>query len=354
MRKEFWIPSVLHLFVDFFCIYSLLMYDVTSYQGIIWFGVYNCLAFLLQPLFGALIEKSKKLQDLGSFGCALVILGTIISNFYSAVFLCGIGNALFHVTMGTVILNKSEKSSPLGVFISFGAIGVGLASSFSNAGFYYGMLLVFLAFTIWNIFTQYDFASYDFKKEFKADIKEDDYVPLITVIVLVGLGVLFRGFFGKYTNYTWSISYSILIVELAMFLGKFLGGFILDILGAVPLIIISLLLSLPTIFFMDNVYASLISIFGVNLLMALTMELIRRGMPDNLGLGFGLLAALLMTGTYLGDAFKRLDYMSFISPILMVINSITLTIAFFLLKKKGRISSPNLRFINKKQSDNNV
>jgi len=342
MRKEFWIPSLLHLFVDFFCIYVLLSYNITDETKIIWFAVYNCLAFLLQPIIGPLIENSKKNKDLASFGCSLVILAAIIPNFYSGVILSGIGNAIFHVTMGTIILNKAEKSAPLGVFISFGAIGVGLASVFHNDILFYLMLLVFLILTAGNLFIHYDLLPFDFKEEFKEEVKLEDKKIMLIPVVLIVLGVFLRGFFGKYSSTSWTAEYAILYIELAMFIGKFLGGFLLDFLSYIPTIIISLTLSLLGLFFLDNMYMTLIGIVGTNLLMGLTMELIRRGMPNNLGLGFGLLAAFLLAGTYIGEFSLLGGYYYYIPLILMIINSLTLGISYLMLYNKNRIDKSSL------------
>lgn len=338
MKKEFWVPCLLHLFVDFFCIYALLSYDINAETRLIWFTVYNCLAFLLQPVIGALIEKSKRNKELASFGCAFVIVGALFPNLYVTSIVSGIGNAMFHVCMGTIVLNKSEKSSPLGAFISFGAIGVGLASVFHNGWLFYSFLFVFAGLTALNMFTSYEFIPYDFKEDFKKEVSKEDLKPLPIIIGLITLGVILRGFFGKYSEINVDISYLVLYIELAMFLGKFVGGFILDLLGGIPLICISLALSILGLFFPSNIYLILLGIFGTNLLMAFTMELVRRSMPNNLGLGFGLLASGLMTGTYIGSFVITYGYVYYIPLILMIINALSLFASLVVVYKKERIS----------------
>ena len=337
MKKEFWIPCLLHLFVDFFCIYALLSYDINAETRLIWFTVYNMIAFLTQPVIGALIEKSKRNKELASFGCAFVIVGALFPNLYVTSIVGGIGNAMFHVCMGTVILNKSEKSSPLGAFISFGAIGVGLASVFHNGWLFYSFLFAFAALTALNMFISYEFIPYDFKEDFKKNVTKEDLKPLPVIIVMITIGVILRGFFGKYSAIDVDISYLILYIELAMFLGKFTGGFILDLLGGIPLLCISLALSILGLFFPANIYIILLGIFGTNLLMAFTMELVRRSMPDNLGLGFGLLASGLLTGTYIGEFTISYGYLYYIPLVLMIVNALSLLVSLVVEYKKGRI-----------------
>jgi len=132
--------------------------------------------------------------------------------------------------------------------------------------------------------------------------------------------------------------YAVLCLALAIFIGKFLGGFILDAFGSFPLIIASSAISFGAFFFPSIALVSLIGVFAVNLLMALTMEYMRNAMPSFMGFGFGLLASFLLLGymsaTYLKTA---VAYQNWIVPFLILFNCGTLIYSGFSLKNHGRI-----------------
>jgi hypothetical protein len=336
MKKEFWLATLLHFFVDFFSVYALLSFHLSAEWAFALTLAYDALAFLPQPLFGAIIEKSHFLAYLGSLGCLLVVIGALVPEAITAVIFVGLGNALFHVSEGKLVLEKSERSAPLGVFISGGSLGLGLALSFENLYLFIGLLLLFLIAAIVNCFLDYSK-----RIPFVYAPEAGKEKTLKGCLVLIVLGVFLRGFFGQYTAYAWPTnglsSYNVLWVAIAVFLGKAIGGFILDFSGSVPLIIFSSLLSFVCAFFPTSFWASMVGVVGVNLLMALTMEFMRRATPKNLGFGFGLLAAFLLLGYCSGVFLKGLgNFQTWLTPLLMLLNGLSLIFAFILLKRSGR------------------
>jgi hypothetical protein len=337
MKLRLWVPTLLHFFTDFFSMYALYKLNMTGDKAYILITVYNLLAFIPQPLIGAVFENSKNIKYWGSFGCLLVVLGALIPEPITAVIFFGLGNAFFHVGEGKVVLLRSEKAAPLGVFISFGAIGVGVARQFISsevwAWLFWVMLFIFLAFNAWNLFIKYEEMPYEYKAAPEAS------KTAIWPLALICLGVFLRGFVGQYTAYTWSPELKLLFISLAVFLGKFVGGFILDLVGPLPLIVASSVISFTCSFFPGNMWISLVGLFGVNLLMALTMELMRKAMPQYLAFGFGLLAAFLLIGTYSG--YLLLSYASFqswLNPTLMALNCLSLVYVYINLKKERRLT----------------
>jgi hypothetical protein len=339
MKKEFWIPSLLHFFVDFFSIYALCSFKSWGFDPEI-FAIlsiaYDGLAFLPQPLFGALLERSRRLPYWGAIGCLAVVLGALIPQPVVAIILVGLGNSLFHVCLGKVILDKAEVSSPLGVFISFGSVGVGLALSFSNLYLFLSLLVVFVALTVASCFIDYSRIDYSYS------VPKEQSKTKILPLVLIVLGVFLRGFFGPYVHYSFAsdVSYVALWLSLAIFAGKACGGFILDVLGVLPLLLVSLTLSLVGVFFPESLGMSLLSVFGVNLLMALTMDLMRRAMPSYRAFGFGLLACFLVLG-YLGGASLVLaaPFQDWLTPVLMIVNTVSLVFVGLSLRKENRLKT---------------
>jgi cadmium resistance protein CadD (predicted permease) len=344
MRKELWLPALLHFFVDFFSVYALYAFHLSGELAAILILAYDALAFLPQPLFGAIFEKSHHLAYLGSFGCLLVIIGALIPEAITALIFFGIGNALFHVCEGKLVLDKAEKSAPLGVFISFGSIGLGLALCFSNIYLFLSLLLVFIILAILNCFVPYGKAI-----AFVYEAKKGQDSTMLSALILIVLGVFLRGFFGQYTQYALpknDFTYlNALWFALAVFFGKAIGGFLLDYFGSLPLILLSALLSFVGYFFPSSWALSLMGVVGVNLLMALTMEFMRRAMPKFTAFGFGLLAAFLLLGFESGFALK--NYAAFqvwLDPVLILLNAASLVLVYFLLRKEGRQMTALLAF----------
>jgi len=333
MNFKFFIPSILHFLVDFFSIYVLLSFNLDLENAAILAFLYDSIAFLLQPLLGAIFERIKHLKLLIDISAILIIIALFIPEKYTAIIIVGSGNALFHVSAGKLLLDKAEASSPLGVFISFGALGVGLASTFSDFYLFNILLFIFIIMLLVNQTMPYEKITYDFEKN--NVMKKTNLLPLILIV----LSVLFRGFFGFYTNYSWTndVKYSVLIISIFVFLGKFLGGFILDKFKAIPLLVISLVLSISGFIFMNNIYLALLGILGTNLLMAFTLDLVRKVMPRYRAFGFGLLAAFLTIGSFLAMYLKtNFPYMILINFILVIINVIFLLIALLAYKKEKK------------------
>lgn len=337
MKKEFWIPSLLHFFVDFFSVYVVVSFKGLALSGeslVLLTVGYDALAFLPQPVLGAIFEKSKNLKYLGALGCLLVIVGALIPEAITAVILLGLGNALFHVCDGTIILEKSKKAAPLGVFISFGSLGLGLALSFANPYLFFVLLGLFALLAVISCFLDYEKIPFSFEAE-----KGKEKTLLLPLCFIV-LGVFLRGFFGPYSDNAWtsSVSFPALFSSVAVFLGKFCGGFVLDLVGGLPLIILSGALSLVCVFFPSVAAVSLLGVVGVNLLMALTMEFVRRAMPKHLAFGFGLLASFLFVGYIFGFSLKSLlPFQSYLVPTLMALNTATLVYCSIALKKEARM-----------------
>jgi hypothetical protein len=334
MKRMFWLPSLLHFFVDFFSVYALMAFHFSGELAVGLVLLYDALAFLPQPIIGAWLERSNHLAYWGSFGCLLTILGALIPEGVTAIIFFGLGNAIFHVCEGKLVLNKAKKAAPLGVFISFGSLGLGLALSYENLYLFLSLLIVFLLLSLANCFLPYEnMPTLDPVPE------SPDKKTLRLPLILIVCGVFLRGFFGQYTQYAFSpsLANATLWFAFVVFLGKFSGGFLLDGVGSLPVIVFSSLLSLTCYFFPTAIGPSLLGVVAVNLLMALTMEFMRRATPLNLAFGFGLLAAFLLVGYEAGSFLKSsLPYQAYLAPILMVLNGASLAWCDYLLKKNNR------------------
>ena len=334
MVFKLYIPSLLHLLVDFFSIYLLYSFKVDESLALVLIVLYDSLAFMSQPLIGAIIEKKKNLNKLITISLLVIIVSLFIPFFYISIPLCALGNALFHVSAGKLVLDKNQKSAPLGVFISFGALGVGFANLYGTKELFVLLFSISLVLLLVNSVMNYE----DIKNKFKKE--NDNQKTYIFPIILITLGVMLRGFFGFYTDKSsiTNLNNEAIVLIFVVFFAKFIGGFLVDRIKMIPVIILSMILSLFGTIYAYNCFLYFLGVFGINLLMALTLELIRRFLPNNHGFGFGLLASGLAFGSLCGVfLISNTNYYNYINITLIVLNTLTLLISLIYYKKKRGI-----------------
>ena len=251
--------GLLHLLVDFVSASSLFfacsaLKKTGSFAGA--FLLYNGLAFLLQPFFGAYLDPISASKGRDAFfgaSLSLLLIGWILSSlakslFASLAFLyagasfLGLGNAAYHVYGGKEVLSAAKKSAPGGVYVSLGALGIGLAGLCSGLGFsslpsfllyLLGPLLFLLLGAIWLFAPR--------EKELPAEAPYEGVrsgKAGLWALLAVSLAVMGRSFLG-FSLPDGGIEANLGVVFLfsfTAFLGKAAGGFLEDLLGPIPLI----------------------------------------------------------------------------------------------------------------------
>ena len=358
------ILSILHFLVDFICVGWVIFWCKVIYEeDIIFFLLFNycCFAFLSQPFFGNYIDKllERKNKDISKsillISASLIFIGFAILSivnpdaFYSrfpvifiGVAFLGLGNSLFHVIGGKLTLSMSSKATFGGIFVSTGAIGVGLGTgivyftytptvTFSLAPFMYALGCLLMCFLIKDdkanvsLITQKDVPS--FNKE-----------VVISIIVLC-LAILVRSFLGSYVilveSYTNIEKYEIAIfVGIATFVGKALGGFLYDYFGPIVLVSFSTVVTTLLGVFLPSIGFGICFVIAFNLLMPLTLHEIRKYFPNKEGFAFGLTAALLIPGYLLGTYLKSNGGHLVIVPLICFLTGILLLVMYLYRKYK--------------------
>lgn len=344
--------SILHFFVDFVCVSILYMccreLILSTTQIIIAIILYNFFAFLTQPFLGLLIDKipeEKKeriYKALVVFSFVSIYFAILIFHFITRIFdgdvffeirafLCvpflGIGNSIFHVVGGKISLLMSKKAMPGGIFVSTGAIGVGLAAFYNYTSFlannqfdiFYSITLIPAIFVVIFSFLEFDVSDLKYEEE----TKRTKFAILFVLFLCAA--VVIRSFLGTYVkigiNTGWNF---IFLLGVFACLGKAIGGIILDLFGPYPLIGISTLVAVVfSLLIIDSPsteiiydYNGVAFVFGFNMLMPLTLDWLRKKYPNKEGFAFGLTAALLIPGYFLGSAFKGSGPQKIIIPIL--------------------------------------
>ncbi|MBQ8563919.1 MAG: hypothetical protein IJ443_08555, partial [Firmicutes bacterium] len=278
-RLTIWTTA--HLTVDFGCFlvlfgglkpaYADSMADGGLETVTIGFLLYNILAFGLQALVGQLCDELAVWRThagrWGMFAVA-VALGLVLIDLKSgpgtspwmawpAMVIAALGNAAFHVGAGRDVLVHSEgRMNDNGIFVSSGALGVGLGSllggglGVSELGWVIVATVLILCFLsgctkYWKICWRGE-PQIDSCQPFHI-VKERSFLMTAGLLFFV---VVLRAFAGANISLSWQrTGLLVLLPSAASCLGKAAGGIVGDYFGAGRTGVGSLLISMPLILF---------------------------------------------------------------------------------------------------------
>ncbi len=384
--------SIAHFAVDFCCAFLLFrLYSIGAVpEGNVWrfFLVYNALAFGLEVFIGPLF-RLRTAWVCSAFGCALLALGLGLGSyvewnverindvyqqassagFFSdsdgasnilgikkliswslvAYVLAGIGNAFFHVGGGIDALTRNiGKYWRGGVFISTGAVGLGLGTFCGRENVFSFTellaLLVVIAILIWYggnvrrvIGEQQENTHEVYKERF-----QEKWVALVLFLALSVVGV--RSFVGfvvsEISANVTTFTVDPLIIAFASFVGKFVGGFCADLFGAKKVVTLAGLAAIPMLCFIDSSHAFLVGIVLLNMSTAISLLVCAKACVGRVGFAFGLTTLALLAGYLLYDIIgnfawcTKLDAIRYAVALLLVISTISLFVCLWLQRTK--------------------
>lgn len=302
--------SVLHLLVDGLCVCCLYLMASSLPEAslVSIFVTYNVLAFLTQPLTGALadhVERKHWLLLASVLMLTMAVLATsmVIIFCLSApgmmfvAILLGLGNSLFHVWGGKqVAVRTGNDIRALGVFVSTGAFGLSLGFVF----FSWPLLYMFLL-SICLLSTAYlllDVRTAAATATDKAVGRRFSRLFVWVSLLVLMLVVMLRSLIGEtFTGEMPKSSGLILLIGCLAMLGKMAGGWLARHLGIVRMLVFVLLVFVACLVFRSQgLVIPLVGLFAVNCTMPVTLYLANVVMPKREGLAFGLLAAALIPG----------------------------------------------------------
>ena len=274
------------------------------------FLLYNGLAFGLQPFLGVASDRLSRgplgaqvYSATAALGTGLAALAVLLawSWAWPAVVCVAVGNALFHVGAGALVLRRCAGWAALpGIFVAPGALGVWLGIRLGTNPSVIPSVFAFLLVVASLILV--------FQRS-----PEPDREPLhqfhrrgafaLTCLLALLLSVTVRSLAGGVFSAV-GASYALgLVVTLAAFLGKSSGGWLADLLGWRRLALVSLLVLwvLQSGWVSNSPEANVASMLLIQLAMPITLTATFLAMPRFPGLAFGLPSLALLVGALPGQ-----------------------------------------------------
>lgn len=305
---------------------TLRVVETTRMEAFLFGLLYILLAFGLQPLVGWLADRSRAPRALLTLGF-LLPLAALATHAHTAtltVALAGLGNAMFHVGAGVLILEHGlERTAPAGVFVGPGALGLGFGiwyGSAPEAGPVWPLALLLLVGLWWSRLPR--------RVERAPGAPLPGAAPralagttawgwLLGVLVLLSVSIAIRSVVGmSATRGCPKTALLLLGVPLAGCLGKALGGFVADRFGWLESTSLALVISGPLIAWGAELpLLLLVALLIFQTTMPVTLIAVARALPRRPGLAFGLPCLALALGS-LPTAYHGVDFL-LVRPLLL-------------------------------------
>jgi MFS transporter, FSR family, fosmidomycin resistance protein len=295
-----------HFAVDAACVTSVLRaapsVQVASADALVFVLSYDVLAFAGQAPLGWLIDRFHFRRASALLGILLTMVALLAGSQFAIVALAGVGNALFHVGAGAMVLAGSkEKSAPAGVFVAPGALGLGL-------GIILGRQV--LSFPCWPLLCALALAlpivvlaarpspRAERATATSAVSRRKGYGQVLLVATLLSLSVAIRSLVGTVGCDACPRGLFLAIaLPMTAFAGKCVGGFLADRFGWIDLSVTALLASAPLVGFGGgDFWLVLPGLLLFQMTMPVTLTAMFRLLPARPGFGFGLLCLALIAG----------------------------------------------------------
>lgn len=289
--------SLSHAAVDAACAATLfsLVAPAGAQSLFLFILTYDVLAFSLQPVLGLWVDTRLPPVRATLLGIALVGASTLLLPIpLLAALTAGVGNALFHVGGGAVSLNLDPGRAAMpGLYVAPGAFGLMLGTLLGRGGDFpawaWLLLLAACAIAIWKV-----------PRGERAAVRPLPASPrwFEAILLLLLLSIAIRSLVGMSLVLPWKSDPGLLLLlTLAVVLGKALGGLLGDRFGWAAVGVSGLLLSTPLLAFSARIPAlAMLGVFLFNLSMPITLTCLAGMLPGKSGFAFGLSALALILG----------------------------------------------------------
>lgn len=296
MKRDLVLPllTLAHFCVDGVCGAVLAAYALNEqYLApiVYYFGLYNLIAFGGQWCAGWLFDKRPRAALPALFVAAVLLAAGLISSLPVWLWVpsIGVGNCVFHAAAGGLVLRRYENFGPPGIFVSGGAVGLGLGlGGFCPAWIF---LVAYVIAAIFAYRSNLEISETDFGGQEQIAAAPSSVAVFACGAALL-ICVVLRGFGGGGVP-----GAPVLLFPCVFALGKAAGGVLCDRVGYKKTILAIFLLGFFALQGEGLIFALLLA-FAFNLTMPLTLRLLHRCAPARPGLMFGLAAGCLLPGAF--------------------------------------------------------
>ena len=316
------VSAALHFLVDALCLCCLyLLASPVGFEGVLGvFITYNVLAFLTQPLTGAIADHMQHghwLLLTAVVLLTLAVLSTSLVTFYLhpssmigwtlTAILLGTGNSLFHVWGGRLVAVQSGNDMrALGIFVSTGAFGLAVGMVFYSWLLVYAMLIAICGLAL--SFAMKDSHPSALRSTLPLCSAKNPLPSTLVFLLLILLVVAGRSLLGQ--QFSASIpqpsSVMLLAIGALAMAGKMAGGWLCRWMGIIKAMLLVVVVVAACWLLTigggwqeggaGKVVTVLLGLFAVNCTMPVTLYLANVLLPKHEGFAFGLLAAALIPG----------------------------------------------------------
>jgi len=272
---------------------------------------YDILAFAGQAPLGWLIDRIDCRRGATLVGVVLAGLGLLVGPLagYAVVLLASLGNALFHVGAGAMVLAGSqERAAPAGIFVAPGALGLGMGILFGRR---------FVTVPSWPaLFALAAAVAIVLAVAMRTSAAEPSAPPsrlpmhtAVGVALLLFISVGVRSLVGTVgCDACDKTLFLAIALPVAAFAGKLVGGFLADHFGWVDLATVALLASSPLLAFSrGDLWLALPGMLLFQMTMPVTLTAMLRVIPARPAFAFGNLCLALIAGAmpaYVPDGWR--------------------------------------------------
>ncbi len=291
-----------HAIVDAVCagvVFSILKDEIVDASSFfILVVLYNVLAFGLQFIFGFISDYFKSPRLITLIGSIFTIISALIFTILPvlAIIFAGLGNALFHVGGGSISLNLTPKKARApGIYVAPGALGLLVGTLLGKGGQFiiWPFILGLIIFSILMFIIKKPEMNYE-----REDNKKQKFNYFEIILFLIFLSITIRSLVGMVLVFPWKTDINLLIIlTIAVVLGKALGGILADRFGWIKIAVGALILSIPFLIFGANIpILAIVGMFLFNITMPITLVAISNIMPGRPGFAFGVTCLALILG----------------------------------------------------------
>ena len=295
--------TALHFLVDGVCAAAMAAYAVRepSFALIVfYFGLYNGIAFGTQWLTGLLFDKYENLIRYAFLFVLVTLgLGTLPAlGIKAQTLLLGIGNSVFHVAAGSLVLRRYATYKELGIFVSSGAVGLalGLNCIVGPYPFLFACAVLCAVVTLRKWKAEIPPAASEqvcVRNSTEENIQTVSSHRLTGICLVLLLGcIVLRGFGGGASAGSY-----VMLFPCVFAAGKALGGIVCDKAGYQKTILFIFFLSFLALQ-LAGLMATVLLVLAFNMTMPLTLRLVHWCNPRYPGMMFGLAACCLLPGVY--------------------------------------------------------